>query len=141
MQIRPRLLERIRVLDPNWQRRESDDESQLRMSVRRNILNMLGTRQGNTLLDEEIGLPDYSVMTMNFSEINRAELESQIVRIIEKFEPRLANLRVTFIGAKDPIEGVHFRIEGTIGDEHPVPLELDTIVNPSGKIFLRDVQA
>jgi type VI secretion system protein len=136
-----RLLERIRTRDPNYHGEQLDD-MQLRIaSVKMYIQKILNTRQGNSILDEEIGIPDYNVMSMNFSENNRSELESQIRSVIEKSEPRLGNVRITLEGVRDPAEGIHFNIEGVIGGENPVFVGFDTVVNNEGKIFLRDIHA
>jgi len=136
-----RLLERIRTRDPNYHGEQLDD-MQLRIaSVKMYIQKILNTRQGNSILDEEIGIPDYNVMSMNFSENNRSELESQIRSVIEKSEPRLGNVRITLEGVRDPAEGIHFNIEGVIGGENPVFVGFDTVVNNEGKSFLRDIHA
>jgi len=136
-----RLLERIRLRDPNWHGENPDDLQQRVVSVKLYVQNILNTRMGNTILDRELGIPDFNGMNMNFSDSNQVELESHIRTVIEKFEPRLSDVRITFEGIKDPAEGIHFNIEGVIGGENPVYVDFDTIVNHEGKIFLRDIHA
>lgn len=136
-----RLLERIRSHDPNFHEKEPDDVRRGVISVQRNIQNILATRQGSTILDEEIGIPEFTNMDMNISLNHRYEFELQIRKVIEKLEPRMSNIKVSMEGVKDPVEGFHFRIEGVLGGDHPVNVGFDTIVNGEGKIFLRDVNA
>lgn len=136
-----RLLERIRRKDPRYHEEQLDEAQRTIDSVKGYVQHILNTRQGSAILGDRFGIPDFSAATMNFSVTNRYELESKIRKLIEEFEPRLGNLKVTLEGMADPTEGLLFRIEGSVGEENPLHVDFDTIVNGEGKIYLRDIQA
>jgi len=136
-----RLLERIRMHDPMYHQKRIDDAQKHIDSVKGYIQHILNTRQGSAILDEGIGIPDFNSMNLNFSVNSRYELEMKIRSVIEKFEPRIGKVKVTLEGVSDPTEGLRFKIEGLIGDDNPLHVDFDTVVNGEGKIYLRNNQA
>lgn len=141
MNTKPRLLERIRSCDPNCRKSLLDDEKRSIESVKGNIQSILNTRQGSAIIEEGIGIPDLSGMNMNMSAGSRYELEQQIAKVIRQFEPRLGSVKVSLEGIRDPIEGLHFRLEGVVDGEKPYSVDFDTIINGDGKIYLRDLHS
>lgn len=138
--VKPRLLERIRTHDSSYEKGRPDDQTTLIESVRTYLQELFNTRQGSAMLSDDIGIPDFSKFAENISLNSRTMIEEQFRTFIERFEPRLKRVNVTFEGPGKPPEGMRFRIDADIGDDNPRHVDFDTVVGTDGKIFLRDVQ-
>jgi type VI secretion system protein ImpF len=75
------------------------------------------------------GLPDLSALTMATSG-DRNKLLRQIQAAIALFEPRLANIRLTWIENPDTVKSeVRLRIEAMLRmDPSPEPISFDTVI-------------
>lgn len=135
-----RLLERIRMHDPAYHATRVDDVQRLVDSVKLYLQDLFNTRQGSDMLSGEIGIPDFSQFAENLSLNTSRDIEQQLQEFIEKFEPRLNRVKVSFEGSDRPSEGMRFKIDADIGEDNPRHVDFDTVVGSDGKIFLRDVQ-
>jgi len=75
------------------------------------------------------GLPDLSALTMATSG-DRNKLIRQILAAVNLFEPRLANVRLTWVETPDTVKSeVRLRIEAMLRmDPSPEPISFDTVI-------------
>lgn len=126
--------------DPAYHDTHIDDAQRLVESVKWYLQDLFNTRRGSAMLFGDIGIPDFSQFAENLSLNASRDIEQQLREFIEKFEPRLNRVKVSFEDSGKPSEGMRFRIDADIGDENLRHVDFDTVVGSDGKIFLRDVQ-
>ena len=142
----PSLLDRLTDNEPDvstepaW--RQTQDSTQYRRSVLRDVENLLNTRCGITdvpggcyELAQSVltyGLPDFTSAGIG-SEEERDHLRLAVRRVIERFEPRLADVRVTLRAPDDSHDrAIQLTIEAVLMvDPEPLPITFDTLVEPS----------
>ena len=82
---RLRFLERLRHARQQGDERNTVETTDIIQSVTNHLSRILNTRQGNTVLDQDFGMPDFSALGASFSttELPRIELalEEETVRI------------------------------------------------------------
>ena len=137
------VLDRLIDLEPGSQTENPPSRSQserlLKRAVRRDLEWLLNTRRISDLPDEGLkevnrsgyvyGLPDLSALTMATSG-DRNKLLRQIQAAINLFEPRLANVRLTWVENPDTVKSeVRLRIEAMLRmDPVPEPISFDTVI-------------
>ena len=137
------VLDRLIDLEPGNQTENPPSRSQsvrlLKRAVRRDLEWLLNTRRISDLPDEGLkevnrsgyvyGLPDLSALTMATSG-DRNKLLRQIQAAINLFEPRLANVRLTWVENPDTVKSeVRLRIEAMLRmDPSPEPISFDTVI-------------
>jgi type VI secretion system protein ImpF len=137
------VLDRLIDLEPGTQTENPPSRSQserlLKRAVRRDLEWLLNTRRISDLPDEGLkevnrsgyvyGLPDLSALTMATSG-DRNKLLRQIQAAINLFEPRLANIRLTWVENPDTVKSeVRLRIEAMLRmDPVPEPISFDTVI-------------
>lgn len=104
-----RLLERIRLKERDPLRRESEDPSRVIDSIQEHLLQILNTRQGNVLIAEEYGTPDFTEFLTDYPQSLRG-FERAIRQTIMQFEPRLRAVRVAFTPQEENRLVVKFQI-------------------------------
>jgi type VI secretion system protein len=133
-----RLLERIANLET-----VADDKSETLVSraigsVMRHLQKMLNTRQGNVSIAEDYGLPDLT----NYSGGNLTDICQRmtvvIKQFIEKYEPRLGKVQITFEPDEKQALSLRFKLEGVLVREGQRPIMLETAVDSSGKVIVTD---
>ncbi len=108
-----RLLDRIRVMAKNPSRRVTEDPQQMIRSVQEHLQRILNTRQGNVLIAEDYGVPDFTELMSGFPESQRV-IERAIRNTIERFEPRLQSVRVTLLGGEKDNLTLSFQISARL---------------------------
>jgi type VI secretion system protein ImpF len=137
------VLDRLIDLEPGNQTENPPSRSQserlLKRAVRRDLEWLLNTRRISVLPDEGLkevnrsgymyGLPDLSALTMATSG-DRNKLIRQIQAAINLFEPRLANVRLTWVENPETVKSeVRLRIEAMLRmDPSPEPISFDTVI-------------
>jgi type VI secretion system protein ImpF len=137
------VLDRLIDLEPGSQTENPPSRSQserlLKRAVRRDLEWLLNTRRISDVPDEGLkevnrsgymyGLPDLSALTMATSG-DRNKLIRQILAAINLFEPRLANVRLTWVDKPDTAKSeVRLRIEAMLRmDPSPEPISFDTVI-------------
>ena len=64
-------------------------------SIQDHLQRILNTRQGNALIAEDFGVPDFTNIMGSFPDSQRS-MERQVRQTIQKYEPRLKGIRVGF---------------------------------------------
>ena len=132
-----RLLERIRDFARDKDRRGEIDPSVLSASVLAHLVRLLNTKQGSVPIAEDYGLADLTDLPGSFAPDNLAEIEEKITRVITRYEPRLADIRVTFSKRQEDSLALRFEISGRVNAEGlNIPILFESVVEPSGKISL-----
>jgi type VI secretion system protein len=132
-----RLLDRIREMAKNPSRRVTEDPRQMIRSVQEHLQRILNTRQGNVPIAENYGIPDFTDLMEGFPE-SRRTIERSIRDTIQKFEPRLQSVRVTFVEQGEDKLAVTFQITAqlTMANQRN-PVTFDSVLNAGGQITVK----
>jgi len=143
--LRPSILDRLFDDEPE-NKHEIDPGQhqklkQLRMSVRRDLENLLNARYRVMEPDEEYkeldksllnyGLPDLA--TINITDLDkRKEFTSKMEKILKEFEPRFKEVNISYLDNKDNTDRtLRFRIDATLyADPSPEVVIFDSILEP-----------
>lgn len=132
-----RLLERVR----NWKEKPvisvSQDYSQKVESVILHLQKLLNSKQGTTLMDEFYGMPDFTDLTVMFPDSVR-EIESAISKTIEKYEPRLSEVKVIFVLQNELSLSLLFQIQAIMKTEdNDMSIYLESSIDNNGKMKIK----
>ena len=134
-----RLLERIRMNAKHPVRRSTEDPNQMIHSVQEHLQRILNTRQGNVVIALDYGVPDFTNFMSGFEETQRS-LERSIRQTIQKYEPRLQGVRVTFAGEKERIDKLtlNFQIQARLVlPGHKEAVMFESMVDSGGKVRVK----
>jgi type VI secretion system protein len=134
-----RLLERISQMeiDPEFDGMILNVEDELN-SIFEYLQKILSTKEGSTLIAYDFGIPDIS----NFHTQNYGEyvsfLEKKLKNTIEKFEPRLKNIKITYFDKYTDKSILNFRIEGELSHIKDYLLTFDTTIKANGEVDINE---
>lgn len=142
----PSVLDRLLDDDPTSQREAPKSQNQLlrelKLSVRRDLENLLNTRRRVAGVPAELaglerslvayGLPDITGLDLA-SAGRRDEFRATIEEVIRKFEPRFTSVRVHLLDNVDQTDrALRFRIDALLRAEPaPEPVVFDTSLEPA----------
>ncbi len=128
-----RLMDRIRILAKNPNRRFSEDPREMIRSIQMHLQRILNTRQGSVPIADDYGIPDFTDYMTTYPESQR-DIERTLKQTIQKFEPRLRSVRVTFL-PQDDFLGLNFEITArlTQGDRRE-QIKFESQIDPDGHI-------
>lgn len=133
-----RLLERIHNKEVDPDRREGNDPARQVRSVLRHVQRILNTKQGSVLIAEDYGMPDFTDLPGAFSTEATHEVEKILRGVIQKYEPRLAKVRITFDPQKDDVLSLRFKVQAQLAREGGESVTFETVVDAGGKITVRE---
>ncbi|MCE5248696.1 type VI secretion system baseplate subunit TssE [bacterium] len=129
-----RLLERIKNMERNPDFRIERDMTRKIFSIINHLQRLLNTHQGSTLIAEDYGIPDITnTHGESITEISR-RIERTLQEVIMKYEPRLANVKVSTISHEDDILSLRFKLEAVLATDKSTPVVLETVVSSEGKV-------
>ena len=143
------LLDRLRDEDPGNSRETARAGYQvlrdIHDSVRRDLENLLNTRQRCLAWPEDsdelegsvvgYGIPDLTGENLS-SQNNRAKFLRSIEDAIRRFEPRFQSVKVTPVENENEDRTVHFRIDALLhADPLPEKLVFDSSLEPTTRAF------
>jgi len=136
-----RLLERLSKMEENPEFdgmvESIDDELE---SIFEYLQKILSTKEGSTLIAYDFGIPDIT----NFHNKNYGEyinfLENKLKNSIEKFEPRLKNIKITYVDKYKDKSILNFKIEAQLSHIDNYSLIFDTIIRPNGEVEINETQ-
>lgn len=108
-----RLLERIERGEPKKSYQKVTSSKALMDSIRSHLVELLNTHIGSSMIAYDYGLPDFNdVLSSNSNLIQ--EIQTSIKLVIEKFEPRLAEIKVHY--KKDTLNPIqlNFGVSGQV---------------------------
>lgn len=143
--LRPSILDRLLDNEPEIQTEIDHGQhhklKQLRLSVRRDLENLLNTRYRVIEAPEEFseleqslinyGMPDLA--TINIVDFEkRKEFTVKLETILKQFEPRFKEVSVSYLENKDNTDRtLHFRIDATLyADPAPEIVIFDSVLEP-----------
>jgi type VI secretion system protein len=131
-----RLLERIRTWERDPARREREDPRRVIDSVLAHLHRILNTKQGNVPIAEDYGVPDFTDLLYSYPESVR-DIERTIRSAIQKYEPRLKAVKVTFIPQDEDLLSLRFQIAARLSGESKTQVFFETVVDSDGKIEIK----
>ncbi|MGB9698759.1 MAG: type VI secretion system baseplate subunit TssE [Thermodesulfobacteriota bacterium] len=131
-----RLLERIRTWKKEPLRRGKEEPRRVIDSVLRHLRRILNTKQGNVLIAEDYGVPDFSDF-LNALPDSIRDIEKNIRAAIQKYEPRLTGVRVNFIPQEDDPLSLRFQITARLAMDAKTQVFIETIVDADGQVEIR----
>jgi type VI secretion system protein len=132
-----RLLERIRSWEKEPGRRAREDPKRTIDSVLRHLQQILNTRRGSVPIAEDYGMPDFTDLLHSYPESLR-EIERSIRQTIQKYEPRLKAVRISFIPQDDDIFSLRFQIVAQLATEQEkLPVLFESVVDSDGQISVK----
>lgn len=127
------LLTRIR--NPEYAvARRSISDIETRESVLRHLRMMCETRAGTMLACPEYGIATVSEMVHAFPDAI-AEMARSIRTTIQKFEPRLQNVKIVHLPAEDLT--LRFEISAHLADESRAPIQFETSIDEARRLTIR----
>lgn len=132
-----RLLNRLRTWEKEPARRGKEDPGRIIDSISGHLHRILNTKQGNVLIGEDYGLPDLTDFLKTYPD-SLMEVERGMRTAIQKYEPRLKAVRVTFFPQEDDLLSLHFQITARLSTESKKPVLFNALLNADGKIDIRD---
>jgi len=130
-----RLLERLGSMERDPLRRERPDQRRLVDSILAHLRCMLNTRQGGVPIAPDYGVPDFLDFLQTYPQSVR-EIECSIRQTIELYEPRLENVRVTFLAQEDDVLTPRFHIQAQVRDGSSARVSFETQLETTGRISI-----
>lgn len=134
-----RLLERISCWSQEEGRSHQTHVEVLVRSVSDHLRRLLNTRQGSVPLDPQFGVPDFTNLAGALSGGSFSEIESEICRMVSRYEPRLKSPKVTVNPQNSDVLAIQFSLEGQLEvDQKAIPLRLETVIGASGRVDIQN---
>lgn len=133
-----RLLKRIRY----WGRGQGERVSRLeagefRMSVLADLSLLYNTQKGTVLISDDLGVPDFASLLNRFGPQEADLITRSLREVTEKYEPRMKNVRVSFLPREDEYDSLRFAVAGSLefrGQE--LPIEFSALVQGNGTVTI-----
>lgn len=106
-------------------------------SILKNLNNILNTRRGNVQISDSYGMPDLTNFPGSNISDSTVELERLICTTVERYEPRLTNVKVNYNRGSDKNGSLKFSLSAeTVGtnDENQKSVIFETIIISDGVI-------
>lgn len=134
--LRERLLERITRLEKEekgeWEKKSaSADETR---SILQHLSRLLNTRQGSVSTLPDYGVPDLTNVPGDSIQEIRQNIEQILQKVVQKYEPRLAKVRMRMSQSERDVFALRFRIEAVLAEQENVPVTFETVVSTDGHI-------
>lgn len=122
------LFERLTDPDPPGSRRLELDLGRLKRSILMHLQKMLNSRHGHAPAQPDYGIPDLNEFMFSFPE-SITPMRQAIERSIEKYEPRLKNVKAAWVADEDDPLNIRFEISARVAlEQGNVPLKFATQV-------------
>lgn len=131
-----RLSERIHAQERQQARRGGKDRKLCVDSIVAHLQRILNTRQGNVLIADDYGVPDFLDFLQTYPGSVR-RIEESIRSAIDRYEPRLSGACVTFIPREEDDLDLRFQIIAVLALEGDRQVLLETVVGTDGRIRVR----
>ncbi len=133
-----RLLNRIRSREKDPARRSGADSKMIISSIHRHLQLVLNTRQGSVPIADDYGIPDMTDFMSSYPESLR-NLEKSIRQTIQKFEPRLKGVRVSFVQDNEDLLSLSFKIIAQLAlEKEKKPIIFESQIDADGKVKLKE---
>ena len=135
-----RLLERIGNLEREPADRTRRDISFILQSITGHLRRILNTHRGSALIAEDYGMPEFTQFHGEDVTHFRERIAAAIRDTIQKYEPRLESVRVSYAPETDKDLLLRFRLEAEVAKiwDQRIPVELVTIIRSDGVAQVSD---
>ena len=130
------LVGRITHSDKECQYSARMDEAVLVDSVLEHLQKLLNVRQGSVKMLHDYGLPDFNDLSHKFPHaIN--EIQKMIRDCIRKYEPRLTQIKVTYVQDEDDPLSLRYDITACLEiDDRKTNIWFETILDAAGRVSI-----
>ncbi|WP_051305477.1 type VI secretion system baseplate subunit TssE [Desulfogranum mediterraneum] len=136
MILQERLLERIgRLEEPEPQQPLTPSARQVN-SIIAHLLRLLNTRQGSVTIAPDFGVPDMTNIPGDSIQEARQRIEEVIQEVVQKYEPRLKDIRLIMQHEDQENFSLRFRLEANLAEQEEIPVIFETVVSTEGKISI-----
>ena len=133
--LRERLLERIIRLEKEEKgEREKSASADETRSILQHLSRLLNTRQGSVSTLPDYGVPDLTNVPGDSIQEIRQNIEQVLQKVVRKYEPRLAKVRMIMSQSERDAFALRFRIEAVLAEQEDVPITFETVVSTDGRI-------
>ncbi len=134
-----RLLERVRNWERDPSRRGAEDPQRISDSVLEHLRRILNTRQGCVPIADDYGVPEFTEYLHLGAEVYR-ELEKVLRTTIQKYEPRLKGVRVSFLPEEEGRLALQlqFHVVAKLTGDPRLQVQFETSIDGNGQVRLKD---
>lgn len=134
-----RLFERLISPEPPSGRRLTLDVSLLKRSIINHLQHMFNSRHGHAPAQPDFGIPDLNAFMFEFPD-SITPMRQAIERSIEKFEPRLKNIKAVWVRDEENPLNIRFEITARLAiDGGNVPLKFATQVGSASSLDVSEI--
>ena len=133
------LFERLTDPDPPSSRRLELDIGRLKHSILLHLQKMLNSRHSHAPAQPDYGIPDLNEFMFSFPE-SIGPMRQAIERSIEKYEPRLKNVKATWVPDEENPLNIRFEISARLAlEQGNVPLKFATQVGSASGLDMLEM--
>ncbi|CAH0536120.1 type VI secretion system baseplate subunit TssE [Vibrio marisflavi] len=135
-----RLLERVRHRAIPQPMKTETDKDQLTHCITKYLIKLLNTQKGNAQTCADFGMPDLNTYRYGGGIQDIRGFEQVIVNTIIRYEPRVSDVKVTFVPQQSNPLGMVFHIETQVEIEREqVALAFETVLGADGRIRVDEI--
>lgn len=113
-----------------------ENTQELVRSILRNLQRILNTRSGHAAAQMDLGTPAPCEMAL-LSRDGLTGVVRSLKQCIEKYEPRLSAVEVTYVRGEDDVLTLRFQVTAKVATSRAgTTINFDTLVDSSGRIKL-----
>lgn len=133
-----RLLKKIRRWSGSAREQTNTiDTEEYKRSVLSDITLLYNTQKGTVLMDEHLGVPDFTTMMNRFGAQEVTQIEKAFREVTDKYEPRIRNTAVRFTPRNDDHGMLRFTVSAMLSFKSQVlPFEFHALINGNGSVSL-----
>jgi type VI secretion system protein len=134
--LRERLLERITNLEKEerGERGKKSAAADETRSILQHLARLLNTRQGSVSILPDYGVPDLTNVPGDSIQEIRQNIEQILQKVVQKYEPRLAKVRMKMSQSERDAFALRFRIEAVLAEQENMPVTFETVVSTDGHV-------
>lgn len=134
-----RLFERLANPEPPGSRRLEFDLGRFKQSILDHLYHMFNSRHGHAPAQPDYGIPDLNEFMFEFPD-SITPMRQAIERSIEKYEPRLKNVKAVWVRDEDNPLNIRFEISARLAvATGNVPFRFSTQVGSASGLDLSEV--
>ena len=114
-----------------------ENTQELTRSILRNLQRILNTRVGHASAQMDLGTPAPCEMAL-MSRDGLGGVVRSLKQCIEKYEPRLSSVEVTYVRGEDDVLTLRFQVTAKVAtSKNGAQISFDTLVDSCGRIKLQ----
>lgn len=130
-----RILKRLRRWSNNNDASSADYEEYKR-SVLEDLTQLYNTQKGTVLIDNELGVSDFSGMMSRFGDQEASQIERSLREVTDKYEPRIRGVAVRHSNS-DQHNVLRFMVTCALTYKNQIlPIEFAALVEGNGSVTL-----